>query len=78
VSKFSVLDLYGFTIQRTTLYSHLLIRSTCFILLQVREPVDEVFEFYFKGKPKLIPNYRGLRAMHRRTLCYRHDDVISK
>jgi len=56
------LTLYGFTIPRTMLYSHLLIRWTCFIILQVREPVDEVFEFYFEGKPKFDPKLSGLES----------------
>jgi len=57
------LTLYGFTIQRTTLYCHLLIRRKCFILLHVREHVDEVFEFYFeKSKPKFDPTLSGLES----------------
>jgi len=60
--SFLSLTLNGFTIQRTTLYSHLLIRRTCFILLHVQEPVDEVFEFYFEGKPKFDPKLSGLES----------------
>jgi len=39
--------------QRTTLYSHLLIRWTHFVFPQVRKPVDEIRVLYVEGKPKI-------------------------
>jgi len=45
---------------RTTLYSNLLTRWTYCILLQVQEPVDEVYEFYFEEKPKFDTKLSGL------------------
>jgi len=38
----------------------LLTRWTYCILLQVQEPVDEVYEFYFEEKPKFDPKLSGL------------------